>query len=117
MSKPWLDRAFGTVGTIVSEARHELIDRGWFGRNFSPPAPGQYGTMESDPAQRPQAYHFNTRIALHVGDVNTIHAGTADLGWFSKNFSPSSPGKHAPERSESTPGERDIHGNERGIDR
>lgn len=32
----WFNRAFGTVGKAVAEARHELIDRGWFGRMHMP---------------------------------------------------------------------------------
>lgn len=60
----WFDRAFGTLGNAVAEARHELLG-GWFGRHFEP--------------------HPELRQGL--------------------------------DREQPSLGERDIHGNERGIDR
>lgn len=38
-------------------------------------------------------------------------------GWFGKHFEPHPTRPQAPSRDELQPGERDIHGNERGIDR
>lgn len=38
-------------------------------------------------------------------------------GWFGRHFEPHPTQPHAPARDQASPGERDIHGNERGIDR
>ena len=38
-------------------------------------------------------------------------------GWFGRNFEPHPTRQAAAERDQPSPGERDIHGNERGIDR
>ena len=38
-------------------------------------------------------------------------------GWFGRHFEPHPTRQQAPARDDPAPGERDIHGNERGIDR
>lgn len=38
-------------------------------------------------------------------------------GWFGRNFEPHPTQQRGSEHAEPSPGERDIHGNDRGIDR
>lgn len=57
----WFDRAFATAGQAIAEARHELIDRAWFNRNFAPPQPQRSAPEREVGGQGDRDIHGNER--------------------------------------------------------